>query len=198
MSQEIIRDAEDRMKKAVEATANNFARVQTGRASASLLDGVSVDYYGTKSPLNQVATITTPEPRLIAVQPWDKTLIKEIEKAIAQSDLGLNPSNDGELIRIQIPELTTERRQELSKHVGKLAEEGRISVRNIRRDANNALRKLDTSKEASAKDNRGRGKRGGDRKKGKADDDPIQSITDKYTDQVDQLLKSKEEELLDL
>ena len=198
MSQEVIRDAEARMKKAVEATANNFARVQTGRASASLLDGVSVNYYGTKSPLNQVATITTPEPRLIAVQPWDKTLIKDIEKAIVQSDLGLNPNNDGDIIRIQIPELTTERREELSKHVGKLAEDGRIAVRNIRRDANNTLRKLDSSKEASAKDSKGRGKRGGDKKKGKADDDPIQSITDKYTDQVNQLLKSKEDELLDI
>jgi ribosome recycling factor len=194
----ILRDAEGRMKKAVDATAKSFSRVQTGRASASLLDGVFVNYYGTKSPLNQVGTVTTPEPRLLMIQPWDKSIIKDIEKAIATSDLGLNPNSDGSVIRIQVPELTTERREELTKYVSKLAEEGRISIRNIRRDANNSLKRLESSSDTGSKESRGRGKRGGDKRKSKTDDDPIQSITDKYIDQIDQLLQVKEDELLEL
>ena len=193
--QDVFRDAEARMRKAVEATANNFARVQTGRASAALLDGISVNYYGTKSPLNQVATVTTPEPRLLVIQPWDKTIIKDIEKAITLSDLGLNPNNDGNVIRIQVPELTTERREDLTKHVGKLAEDGRIAVRNIRRDANNALRKLESSEASGGRKGKGRG---GDKKRAKGDDDPVQQVTDKYIDQINQLLQSKEGELLEL
>ena len=193
--QDVLRDAEARMRKAVETTANNFARVQTGRASAALLDGISVNYYGTKSPLNQVATVTTPEPRLLVIQPWDKTIIKDIEKAITLSDLGLNPNNDGNVIRIQVPELTTERREDLTKHVGKLAEEGRIVVRNIRRDANNSLRKLEGSEASGGRKGKGRG---GDKKRARVDDDPVQEMTDKYIDQISQLLQSKENELLEL
>ena len=190
-----LRDAEARMKKAIEATVNNFAHVQTGRASASLLDNLSVDYYGSKSPLTQVATITTPDPRMLLVQPWDNTISKEIEKAIARSDLGLNPNNDGNVIRIQIPELTTERRQELTKYVRKLAEEGRVSVRNIRRDANEANRKLE--QDSGIGERKGKG-RGTDKRKSRGSDDPIQTITDKYIDQINQLLTAKEEELLEL
>lgn len=194
MSETVIRNAEMRMKKAVESTANNFARVQTGRASPSLLDGVLVEYYGTKNPINQVATITAPEPRVIMIQPWDKTVSKEIEKAISRSDLGLNPNSDGNVIRIQVPELTTERRKELAKYVSKLAEDGRIAIRNIRRDANDAIKKLDKS-DASSKGRKGK-ERGGEKRKG--DDDPVQKITDKYIDQISQLLKSKEVELMEL
>ena len=195
MSETIVRNAETRMKKAVESTANNFARVQTGRASPSLLDSVYVEYYGTKNPINQVATITTPEPRVIMIQPWDKTVSKEIEKAISRSDLGLNPNSDGNVICIQVPELTTERRKELAKYVSKLAEEGRVAIRNIRRDANDAIRKLDKSQDTSSKGRKGK-ERGGDKRKG--DDDPVQKITNKYIDQISQLLKSKEEELMEL
>lgn len=194
MSETVIRNAEMRMKKAVESTANNFARVQTGRASPSLLDGVLVEYYGTKNPINQVATITAPEPRVIMIQPWDKTVSKEIEKAISRSDLGLNPNSDGNVIRIQVPELTTERRKELAKYVSKLAEDGRIAIRNIRRDANDAIKKLDKS-DATSKGRKGK-ERGGEKRKG--DDDPVQKITDKYIDQISQLLKSKEVELMEL
>ena len=194
MSETIIRNAEMRMKKAVESTANNFARVQTGRASPSLLDGVFVEYYGTKNPINQVATITAPEPRVIMIQPWDKTVSKEIEKAISRSDLGLNPNSDGNVIRIQVPELTTERRKELAKYVSKLAEDGRIAIRNIRRDANEAIKRLDKS-DTSSKGRKGK-ERGGEKRKG--DDDPVQKITDKYIDQISQLLKSKEVELMEL
>ncbi len=194
MSETVIRNAEMRMKKAVESTANNFARVQTGRASPSLLDGVLVEYYGTKNPINQVATITAPEPRVIMIQPWDKTVSKEIEKAISRSDLGLNPNSDGNVIRIQVPELTTERRKELAKYVSKLAEDGRIAIRNIRRDANDAIKKLDKS-DASSKGRKGK-ERGGEKRQG--DDDPVQKITDKYIDQISQLLKSKEVELMEL
>ena len=190
-----LQQAEALMKKAVDATAKNFSHVQTGRASASLLDNVFVDYYGSRSPLTQVATITTPEPRTLVIQPWDRTLLKEVEKSIARSDLGLNPNNDGSIIRIQIPELTTERREELTKYVRKLAEEGRVSVRNIRRDANEATRKSDP--DAGLGDRKGKG-RGADKKKSRGSDDPVQIITDKYIEQINQLLKSKEEELLGL
>ena len=195
MGDTTLRDAEARMAKAVDATASNFAHVQTGRASASLLDNVFVDYYGSKSPLTQVATITTPEPRMLLIQPWDQTIIKEVEKAIARSDLGLNPNNDGKVLRIQVPELTTERREELTKYGRKLAEEGRVSIRNIRRDANETVRKLE--QDSGLGERKGKG-RGADKRKSRGSDDPVQTITDKYTDQINQLLKSKEEELLEL
>jgi ribosome recycling factor len=185
MPQTILRDAETRMQKAVESTARDFSHVRTGRASATLLDNIHVDYYGTKSPINQVATITIPEPRLIVIQPWDKTIMKDVERAIAQSDLGLNPNNDGNVIRIQIPELTTERRQELTRYVAKLAEEGRVAIRNIRRDANEALQKLEKSKQISQDE----------RHTYVAE---VQDFTDLYTDQANELLNAKEAELLEL
>ena len=185
MPKTILRDAETRMQKAVEATARDFAHVRTGRASPSLLDNIHVDYYGTKSPINQVATITIPEPRLIVIQPWDKTIMKDVEKAIARSDLGLNPNSDGNVIRIQVPELTTERRKELTRYVAKLAEEGRVAIRNIRRDANDSLQKLEKSKKISQDERHTYAAQ-------------VQDFTDLCTDQANELLKSKEAELLEL
>lgn len=185
MPDKIIRDVETRMKKAIEATAQDFSAIRTGRASPSLLDNIQIDYYGTKSPIKQVATITTPEPRLIVIQPWDKTIIKEIEKAITRSDLGLNPNSDRNVIRLTIPELTEERRKNLVKHVRKLAEDGRNAIRNIRRDANNAIKKLEKASEISEDASR-------------MHQENIQKITDKRIKQIDELLENKEKELLEV
>ena len=195
MQQQILQQTESRMKKTVDATATKLSHVQTGRATPALLDQVSVTYYGSKSPLSQVGTITTPEPRLLVIQPWDKTLITEIEKAIAHSDLGLSTSNDGNVIRIQIPELTLERRTELTKVVRKLAEEGKVAIRNIRRDANEAVKKADGG-DTGGGGGKSRG-RGGDRRRGKASADPVQQLTDKYIDQITELTEAKESELLE-
>ncbi|MCS5610067.1 MAG: ribosome recycling factor [Candidatus Poribacteria bacterium] len=181
----LILETEDRMEKAVEATTSEFPQIQTGRASLSLLDNVTVEYYGAKSTINQIATVTTPEARLVVIQPWDKSTIKDIEKAISQSDLGLNPNSDGVVIRIAIPELTTERRQELVKLVGKITEEGRISIRNIRRDANGSLKKMEKAKEISEDDRR-------------AYEGDVQDLTDSYVGQIEELAKSKESELLEI
>ena len=139
--QELLTREEGRMDKTIEALKHEFASIRTGRASTALLDKVMVDYYGTPSPINQVANVTAPEPRLILVKPWEKSMIGPIEKAVLQSDLGLNPSNDGDTIRLAIPQLTEERRKELVKVVSKKAEEAKVAVRNIRRDANDALKK---------------------------------------------------------
>lgn len=190
MQQQILQQTESRMKKTVETTATKLSHVQTGRATPALLDQVSVTYYGSKSPLSQVGTITTPEPRLLVIQPWDKTLITEIEKAIAHSDLGLSTSNDGNVIRIQIPELTLERRTELAKVVRKLAEEGKVAIRNIRRDA---VKQTDGGDTGGGK-SKGRG---GDKKRGKATADPVQQLTDQYIDQINELTEAKESELLE-
>lgn len=193
--QQVMQQTESRMKKTVEATAAKLSHVQTGRATSALLDQVTVNYYGTKSPLNQVGTVTTPEPRMLVIQPWDKTLIKDIEKAIALSDLGLSTSNDGNVIRILVPELTTERRRELTKVVRKLAEEGRVAIRNIRRDANDAIKKLEGADTgASGRKSRGRG---GDKKSGRAEADPVQRLTDTYINEINQLTEAKESELLE-
>ena len=136
-----IRDAEAHMKQAIEATQHEFNSVRTGRASPALLETIQVEYYGTKTPLNQLATISAPEPRLLVVQPWDKGLVKEVQKAIANSTLGLTPTTDGALLRVAIPELTEERRRDLAKVVRKIAEDGRVHIRNVRRDAIDQLRK---------------------------------------------------------
>ncbi len=193
--QEVLKDAESRMMKSVESTLTKLSHIQTGRATTALLDQVAINYYGSKTPLNQVGTITTPEPHQLVIQPWDKTLITEIEKAIAQSDLGLATSNDGSLIRIQVPELTTERRVELTKLVKKIAEEGRVAIRNIRRDANDGIRKLEGN-DSGAGSRRSKG-RGGDKKSGRADADPVQQLTDTYVDQINELAEAKEAELLE-
>ena len=193
--QEVLKNAEARMKKSVESTLTKLSHIQTGRATTALLDQVAINYYGSKTPLNQVGTITTPEPRQLVIQPWDKTLITEIEKAIAQSDLGLATSNDGSLIRVQVPELTTERRVELTKLVKKLAEEGRVAIRNIRRDANDDIRELEGNDPGSGS-RRSKG-RGGDKKSGRADADPVQKLTDTYVNQINELAEAKEAELLE-
>ncbi len=184
MPKQVLKDAETRMKKAVEAAGKEFASVRTGRASAALLDGIQADYYGTRTPINQMATITVPEPRLIVIQPWDKTAIKEIEKAITRSDHGLNPQSDGSIIRLNIPELTEERRQQLAKQVHQLAEESRIAIRNIRRDANSTIRKMEKASDISEDESH------------KYQDD-IQILTDKYVKRIDELLVNKEKELLE-
>ena len=192
--QEVLKNAESRMKKTVESTTSKLSYIQTGRATTALLDQVTINYYGSKTPLNQVGTVTTPEPRQLVIQPWDKALITEIEKAIAQSDLGLATSNDGSLIRIQVPELTTERRVELTKLVKKLAEEGRVAIRNIRRDANDEIRKLEGDAGSGSRRSKGRG---GDKKSGRSDPDPVQNLTDTYVNQINDLTEAKEAELLE-
>jgi len=185
MPDKIYKDAEERMKKAVESITTRFSSVRTGRATPSLLDGIKVDYYGTKTPINQMATISVPEPRLIVIQPWDKTVIKDVEKAIVESNIGLNPNVDKNIIRLVVPELTEERRKELVRHVHNLAEEGRIAIRNIRKDANNEIRKIEKSKRISEDERY-------------FYEEEIQEITDKYIEEIDQLLESKEEEMMEV
>jgi len=183
MLNEIYKDAEDRMQKSLEHLRQEFATLRTGRASPALLEGVKVDYYGTSTPLNQIASITAPEPRLLIVQPWDKNAVKAIEKAIQSSDLGLNPATDGHILRVPIPELTEERRRELVKYVHKLAEDARVAIRNVRRDANDHIKRLEKEHEIS-EDNSRRGL------------DNIQDLTDKYIKKIDEMVKTKEEEIL--
>ena len=170
------------MSKAVEKTRHDLATIRTGRASTALLDGVRVDYYGTKTPLKQLAQISAPEPRLLTIQPYDKGSIPDVERAIMEADLGLNPQNDGTLIRLPIPELTKERREELIRYVHKLTEEGRIAIRNIRRDANDTIKELEKEHEVS-EDNAHRAY------------ESIQDYTDEYIKEIDELLKHKEEEI---
>jgi len=185
MIPEVKQKAAQRMDKAMEALKREFATVRTGRASLSLLDGIRVEYYGTQVPLNQVATLAIPESRLITIQPWDTSVIGEIEKAILKSDLGLTPSNDGKTIRIAIPPLTEERRRELVKVVRKMAEDARIAVRNARREANEALKKLEKSEHLSQDEVR------------KAMED-VQKTTDQHIRQVDELLARKEAEIMEV
>ena len=174
-----------RMEKVVGDFQHAISTIRTGRASISILDPVKVDYYGTPTPLNQVATLHVPEPSLITVQPWDVSQIGPIEKAIRSADLGLNPSNDGRLIRVPIPPLTEERRKELVKHLHKMAEEHRVGIRIVRRDANEALKKLQKDKTISEDDER------------RALDE-VQKMTDSYLQKIDQTAKAKEKEVLEL
>jgi ribosome recycling factor len=181
--QAVISSTEERMKKTVASLKDGFASLRTGRASAALFDKIRVDYYGEKSPLNQVANISIPEARLIVIQPWDKNLIGEIEKAIRSSELSLNPSNDGKVIRIAIPPLTEERRKELVKLAKNQAEQSRVAVRNIRRDGNEEIKKL--LKDASITED--------DEKKGAEE---LQKLTDGYIGKVNQVLEEKEKEIM--
>jgi ribosome recycling factor len=183
--QSVISSSEERMKKTVASLKDGFASLRTGRASAALFDKIKVDYYGDKSPLNQVANISIPEARLIVIQPWDKALISEIEKAIRSSELSLNPSNDGKVIRISIPPLTEERRKELVKLAKNQAEQSRVSVRNIRRDGNDELKKL--LKDASITED--------DETKAA---DELQKLTDSYISKVNQVLDEKEKEIMEI
>ena len=181
----IVQQAEDRMNKSIEALKHEFASIRTGRASVALLDKVMVDYYGSPSPINQVANISVPEPRMIVIAPWDKTMIGAIEKAILQSDLGLNPGNDGAQIRLTIPQLTEERRKEIVKVVHKKAEDAKVAVRNIRRDVNDALKKEEKAKtitEDDAKDGL----------------DEIQKLTDAKVKHIDELKAVKEKDVLEV
>lgn len=185
MVRDELKKAEEKMKKVIESTKHEFASVRTGRANPAILDRVTVDYYGTETPLSQVASISVPEARLLVIQPWDKSMLSKIEKAILKSDLGLTPTNDGQVIRIVIPQLTEERRKELVKIVHKQAEEMRVAVRNIRRDANEGLKALEKDGTISEDEMR-RGL------------DEVQKLTDKYIAEIDALLKRKEEEIMEV
>ena len=182
MIDDFIGDATRRMDKSVESAAHEFNTVRTGRASAALLDRIQVDYYGTPTPLQQLATINVPEPRLITIQPYDPGSIKAIERAILESDLGLTPSNDGKVIRLPMPQPTEERRVELVKVVRKIAEEGRVAVRNVRRDTVQHLKDL---KEVGSDDER-------------RAEDRVQKLTDDHTKTIDDLLKHKEAEIMEV
>ena len=177
-----LKELTEKMDKSISALQSEYASIRTGQANASLLDRVFVEYYGSRTPVNQVASVTVPQARLIVIQPWDKSLLKEIEKAILQSDLGLTRMNDGNLIRLAIPQLTEERRKELSKVVSKKSEEGKIAIRNIRRDGNDAFKKL----------------KGTDVSEDEIQDleDQIQKLTDKYIKEVDAAVDAKSKEVM--
>lgn len=179
----LIADAKQRMNASIETIRRELASMRTGRASLSMLDGVRVDYYGTPTPLNQVGNLSTPDPTLIQVQPWDVKLLGVIEKAIRSSDLDLNPQNDGKVIRIPIPPLTEERRKGLVKNAHKHAEEGRVAIRNVRRDVNDHLKKMLKSHEVSEDDE----------KQAMAE---VQKMTDQHIEQINEILKKKESEIM--
>ncbi len=176
--------SEERMEKTIASLKDSFNAIRTGRASQALFDKVRVDYYGTKSPLNQVATISIPEARTVMIQPFDKSLITEIEKAILTSDLGLNPSNDGKVIRIQIPALTQERRKDLVKQAKQIAENSRTSIRNIRRDGNDDLKKKQKAGEITEDEL-------------KTEEDKLQKLTDKYIAEINKIYETKEKEIME-
>jgi len=180
-----IGDATERMDKSVEATHEHFNSVRTGRATPALLDRITIDYYGTPTPLKNLATINAPEPRMLTIQPFDPSSIKQIEKTIMESDLGLTPSNDGKLIRLPIPQLTEERRKELVKLVRQMAEEGRVAVRNVRRDAIRHLEELVKNREVGDDEERTAETR-------------VQKLTDEHTSRIDELLKRKEAEIMEV
>ena len=183
MVKELLEDAKRRMAKSVETFKNEVARVRTGRASVALLDGIKVEYYGTQMPLNQMATVTVQDARLIVVQPWDVSAISAIEKAIQRAELGLNPVNDGKIIRISVPPLTEERRKELVKMVRKMAEEARVAVRNVRRDILNDLKDLKKEGEISEDDFY-------------RAQEQLQKITDEYIGKIDDILAQKEKDIM--
>lgn len=185
MIKEVIGEAEERMKKAVEVLRKEYSSMRAGRATPALLDKILVDYYGVATPVNQMANISVPEPRLLVIQPWDKSVIAAIEKAILKSDLGLTPNSDGTVIRLAIPQLTQERRNELVKVAKKKAEETRVAVRNIRRDANEQLKEF-VKEKAISEDEEKRG------------EEEIQKLTDKYVKEVDHVLEHKEKEIMEV
>jgi ribosome recycling factor len=185
MPKQVIANTKEKMKKAIQSYTRELATIRAGRASASLLDRVTVDYYGAPTPVNQLAGISTPEARLLVIQPYDKTILGEIEKAILKSDLGLNPSNDGSIIRISIPQLTEERRKELVKVIKKESEEAKVAIRNIRRDGNDELKKLEKNGEITE-----------DALRGYSDD--IQKVTDEHIAKIDQITKDKEKEIMEV
>jgi ribosome recycling factor len=184
MIESIYQETREGMNKSIDSLKNEFKKTRTGRASVSILDDIRVEYYGTMTPLNQMASLSIPESRLINIQPWDVSVIKDIEKAILKSDLGLTPSNDGKLIRISIPPLTEERRKELVKVIYKKSEEHRVAVRNIRRDSNELLKGLKKDSEISEDD-------------AFRAQDQVQKITDKHIKLIDEVCKEKEKEILE-
>ena len=182
---DFVKNATDRMDKSVEATHEHFNSVRTGRASAALLDRIQIDYYGTKTPLKQLATINAPEPRLLTVQPFDPSSLSSIERTIQESDLGLTPSNDGKIIRLPIPQLTEERRKELVKVARQMAEEGRVAIRNVRRDVMHHLKELvDKGEVGSDEEHRA--------------EERVQKLTDDHVHKIDELLKRKEAEIMEV
>jgi ribosome recycling factor len=182
---EFIQDATRRMDKSVEAAQHEFNTLRTGRASSALLDRIQIDYYGTRTPLNQLASINAPEPRMLTVQPFDPSSLPSIERTIQESDLGLTPSNDGKIIRLPIPQLTEERRKELVKVARGMAEEGRVAVRNVRRDVMHHLKELVDKGDVGSDEERRAEER-------------VQKLTDDHTQKIDDLLKRKEEEILEV
>jgi ribosome recycling factor len=185
MVEQVKKSSEDKMKKSIAALHQEFNTLRTGRASASLFDSIKVDYYGQKTPLSQVATISVPEARLVVIQPWDKSVLAEIEKAIQKSELSINPNNDGKVIRVSIPPLTEERRKELVKLAKNKAEQSRVTIRNVRRDANEEYKELQKDSKISEDES----KRG---------IDEIQKMTDKYIEEINGVLEAKEKEILEV
>ena len=185
MSKEILGTAEDRMKKAVTAFQRDLAGIRAGKATPALLEGIHVDYYGTPTPIQQVATISTPEARLLVVQPWEKTMLQPVAKAILAADLGLNPQDDGQVLKIPIPKLNEDRRKEMVKLAHKMAEEARVSVRNGRREANDALKKSQKDGDISEDDSR-------------RAQDQVQKLHDRYVAEIEEVLKKKEAEVMEV
>jgi ribosome recycling factor len=185
MAKQVIQQAKEKMDKAVQAFSRELATVRAGRANAGLLEKVTVDYYGVATPINQLATISVPEARMLVIQPYDKSVIKEMEKAILASDLGVTPSNDGSVIRLVIPPLTEERRRELAKLVKKYSEEAKVAVRNIRRDANDELKKLEKNSEITEDELR-------------SYTDEVQKLTDNHIAKIDAITKEKEKEVMEV
>ncbi|NND82467.1 MAG: ribosome recycling factor [Gammaproteobacteria bacterium] len=183
MIDEILKDAEQRMQKSIESMRSEMAKIRTGRASSALIDHLTVDYYGSATPLNQVANVSVQDARTLAVQPWEKSMVPVVEKAIMEANLGLNPVTAGDLIRIPMPPLTEERRKEMVKVAAAEGESGKVAIRNIRRDANNDFKSLLKEKEISEDDD-------------KRAHDLVQTLTDKYVEQVDQIVAEKEAEIL--
>ena len=185
MLDDIYLEADEKMSKVIAAFQREMANLRAGRANPSLLDRIEVDYYGTSTPLNQLAGISAPEPRLLVIQPWDKNAMGEIEKAILKSDLGLTPNNDGSVIRLAIPQLTEERRKELVKFVRKKSEESKVSIRNIRRDANDSIKKLEKASEISEDEH-------------KRAQDSVQEMTDEKIKEIDAITELKENEMMEV
>ncbi len=183
--QDVLKKAEDKMGKSLGALGDDFKTIRTGRASAALFDQIKVDYYGNSTPLNQVATVSIPEARLVVIQPWEKSMLGEIEKAIQKSELSVNPSNDGKVIRINIPPLTEERRKEFVKISKNMAEQSRVAIRNIRREANDELKKSCKASEISEDDE-------------KLGNDKVQKLTDKFIKDINEVLQEKEKEIMEI
>lgn len=185
MASEMVQDADNKMKKTIELLVKDLSSMRAGRANPAMLDRISVDYYGAPTPINQLANVTVPEPRLLVIQPYDKTSIPSIEKAIMKSDLGVNPSNDGNVIRIAIPALTEERRKDIVKQIKKRVEDGKVALRNVRRDSNDEIKQAEKDKLISEDE-------------GKKLLDEVQKLTDNYVKDIDRISQAKEKEIMEV